>query len=178
MNHRDLLVFDTRAALVAAIGILPLLIATSASALLNYQISATLTDSGGGLADQFGQSVIVENRAGASGTLGVEAAWRTTADNYTFLLSPAAAIANAAFGTKTPYDIEKDFAPVISFVELPMLLAANNDTPYKTATDYLNAVKAAPEKQMKITVASGGCAANRRASSSVPGPCPSTTVHP
>jgi tripartite-type tricarboxylate transporter receptor subunit TctC len=95
-----------------------------------------------------GQQVVVENKAGGGTIIGTEFVAHAKPDGYTFLLSPAAAIANAAFGTKTPYDIQKDFVPVVSFVELPMLLAANNDTPYKTMAELIAWSKANPSKPL------------------------------
>jgi tripartite-type tricarboxylate transporter receptor subunit TctC len=68
------------------------------------------------LAQKLGQAVIVENRAGASGTLGVEAAWRTTADNYTFLLSPNAPMVLLPQLRKVPYD-RRDFRPIAAIGE-------------------------------------------------------------
>ena len=68
------------------------------------------------LAQKLGVSVIVENRAGASGTLGVEAAWRTTADNYTFLLSPNAPMVLLPQLRKVPYD-RRDFRPIAAIGE-------------------------------------------------------------
>ena len=84
------------------------------------------------LAQILGQQVIVENKPGGGTIIGTEIVARSKPDGHTFLLTPAALIGNAAFGTRTPYDIDKDLIHVVRFVHLPMLLAANNDAPFKS----------------------------------------------
>jgi len=91
-----------------------------------------------------GQQVIVENKPGGGTIIGTELALRAKPDGYTILLTPAALIANAAFGTKTPYNIEKDLQPVTGFVELPMLIAANNEAPFKSVAELIAWSKAVP----------------------------------
>ena len=89
------------------------------------------------LAVLLGQPVIVENKPGGGTIIGTEFVARAKPDGHTILLTPAALIANAAFGVSVPYDIDKDLAPVTSFVDLPMLLAANKDTPYRSVAELL-----------------------------------------
>jgi tripartite-type tricarboxylate transporter receptor subunit TctC len=89
------------------------------------------------LAVLLGQPVIVENKPGGGTIIGTEFVARSKPDGHTILLTPAALIANAAFGVSVPYDIDKDLVPVTSFVDLPMLLAANKDTPYKSVAELL-----------------------------------------
>ena len=103
------------------------------------------------------QQVIVENKAGGGTIIGTEYVLRAKPDGYTMLLTPAATIANAAFGTKTPYDIDKDLQPVTALVELPMLLAANNDAPYKTMQELIAWSKAEPGR--RVSYASSGVGA-------------------
>jgi tripartite-type tricarboxylate transporter receptor subunit TctC len=64
------------------------------------------------LSQSFGQSFVVENRGGAAGAIGVEAASKATPDGYTFLMTPSAAISVLPLLRKTPYDARKDFMPV------------------------------------------------------------------
>jgi tripartite-type tricarboxylate transporter receptor subunit TctC len=89
------------------------------------------------LAQLLGQQVIVENKPGGGTIIGTEIVARSKPDGHTILLTPAALIGNAAFGTKTPYDIDKDLVPVVRFVHLPMLLAANNDAPFKSVAELI-----------------------------------------
>jgi tripartite-type tricarboxylate transporter receptor subunit TctC len=98
------------------------------------------------LAQILGQPVIVENKAGGGTIIGTEFVTRAKPDGYTILLTPAALIANAAFGVKVPYDIDKDLVPVIGFVDLAVLLAAANDAPFKSVAELLAYAKADPKR--------------------------------
>lgn len=64
------------------------------------------------LSQAFGQSFIIENRGGAAGMIGVEAASKATPDGYTFLCTPSAAMSVLPLLRKTPYDPQKNFVPV------------------------------------------------------------------
>ena len=106
------------------------------------------------LATILGQPVVVENKAGGGTIIGTEVVARSRPDGYTLLLSPAALIANAAFGVKVPYDIDRDLVPVIGFVDLAVLLAAANDAPFKTVAELLAYARADPRST--IAYASAG----------------------
>jgi tripartite-type tricarboxylate transporter receptor subunit TctC len=89
------------------------------------------------LARLLGQTVLVENKPGGGTIIGTEAVARAKPDGLTILLTPAALIANAAFGVSVPYDIDKDLVPVTGFVDLPMLIAASNEAPFKSVAELL-----------------------------------------
>ncbi len=89
------------------------------------------------LAALLGQPVVVENKAGGGTIIGTEFVVRAKPDGYTILLTPAALIANAAFGVKVPYDIDKDLVPVAGFVDLAVLLAAANNAPFKSVAELI-----------------------------------------
>jgi tripartite-type tricarboxylate transporter receptor subunit TctC len=108
------------------------------------------------LAQLLGQPVVVENKAGGGTMIGTEFVARAKPDGYTILLSPAALIANAAFGVKVPYDIDKDLAPVIGFVDLAVLLAAANDAPFKSVAELLAYAKADPKRPIPYASAGVG----------------------
>jgi tripartite-type tricarboxylate transporter receptor subunit TctC len=108
------------------------------------------------LAVLLGQPVIVENKPGGGTIIGTEFVARAKADGHTFLLTPAALIANAAFGMSVPYDINKDLVPVTRFVDLPMLLAANKDVPYKSVAELVAWSKANPARSIAYASASIG----------------------
>src|SRR5215468_9829216 len=109
------------------------------------------------LAVLLGQPEIVENKAGGDTIIGTEFVARAKPDGHTILLTPAALIANAAFGVSVPYDIDKDLVPVVGFVDLPILLAASNSAPFRTVAELLAWPKANPGKP--ITYASAGVGA-------------------
>ena len=102
----------------------------------------------------FGQPVIVENKPGGGTIIGTEIVAKAKPDGYTILLTPAALIANAAFGVAVPYDIDKDLAPVVGFVDLPMLLASSNNAPFKSVAELLAWSKAEPGRT--VAYASAG----------------------
>jgi tripartite-type tricarboxylate transporter receptor subunit TctC len=108
------------------------------------------------LAQILAQPVVVENKAGGGTIIGTEVVARAKPDGYTMLLSPAALIANAAFGVKVPYDIDRDLAPVIGFVDLAVLLAAANDAPFKTVAELLAYAKADPGRTIPYASAGVG----------------------
>jgi tripartite-type tricarboxylate transporter receptor subunit TctC len=64
------------------------------------------------LSEAFGQQFVIENRGGASGMIGVEAAVKSAPDGYTFLLTPNSAIAIIPSLRKAPYDATKQLEPV------------------------------------------------------------------
>jgi tripartite-type tricarboxylate transporter receptor subunit TctC len=104
-----------------------------------------------------GQPVIVDNKPGGGTIIATEIVAKAKPDGHTLLLSPAAMIANAAFGVAVPYDIEKDLVPVLSFVDLPMLLAASNNAPFKSIAEMVAWSKAVPGRT--VAYASSGVGA-------------------
>ncbi|WP_428674501.1 Bug family tripartite tricarboxylate transporter substrate binding protein [Reyranella sp.] len=108
------------------------------------------------LAALLGQPVVVENKAGGGTIIGTEFVARSKPDGYTMLLTPAALIANAAFGVKVPYDIDKDLVPVVGFVDLAVLLASANDAPFKSVAELLAYAKADPGRTIPYASAGVG----------------------
>jgi tripartite-type tricarboxylate transporter receptor subunit TctC len=99
-----------------------------------------------------GQTVIVENRSGASGVIGFDYVARATPDGYTLLMGTANMVINAAFG-KAPYDPVKDFAPVSTLVSSQNLLVVRPTLHFKTMADLIAYAKANPGK---LTYGSSG----------------------
>ena len=85
---------------------------------------------GGKLSDSLGQPVVVENKAGASGTIAADAVAKAPADGYTLLQN---SITTHGIGphlfAKLPYDPVKDFAPVSGLALLPLIMAVNAELP-------------------------------------------------
>ncbi len=97
------------------------------------------------LADRHGYTVVVENKAGAGGSLGVEAALREPADGYTFLAISSSYAVNAVL-SKPSFDPVTAIEPVVQFTREPIVLAVSMSTPYKTVAELVAAAKASPEK--------------------------------
>ena len=95
----------------------------------------------------WGQQVVVDNRPGAEGNIGTEAAAKATPDGYTISMGglPTHAI-NPALYRKLPYDPVKDFAPVTLIGSVPVILMANVQFPAKTVNEFIAYAKANPGK--------------------------------
>lgn len=95
------------------------------------------------LTDRLGQQVIVENRAGAGGTLGTEMASKEAPDGYTLLIVSAAHAINASV-YELPYDPEKDFTPVSLLGKGPNLLGVHPSVPANSVKELIALAKAKP----------------------------------
>jgi len=98
------------------------------------------------LAGRIGRTVIVENRAGAGGSLGTEAAVRGDADGSTILIHSGAISVDPALKPNLPYDVERDLAPVTTAVAGPFAVLVNNSLPVKTMGELIAYAKAHPGK--------------------------------
>jgi tripartite-type tricarboxylate transporter receptor subunit TctC len=88
------------------------------------------------LSEKWQQPVVVENRPGAGGNVGMEFVAQAPADGYTLLMSYVGSHAiNAALYKKLPFDPERDFAPVATLATLPFVLVARPDAPFKTVRE-------------------------------------------
>ncbi|MPZ42765.1 MAG: tripartite tricarboxylate transporter substrate binding protein [Betaproteobacteria bacterium] len=99
------------------------------------------------LGEALGQTFIVDNRAGAGGTIGSEAAARAPADGYT--LSMAASSTHGAAPSLYPklgYDPLRDFAPISLIATTPFVLVVHPALPVKTVADFIALAKAQPGK--------------------------------
>ncbi len=107
-----------------------------------------------GLTDSLGQQVIVENRAGASQIIGMQAAARSPADGYTLVYGSVTSLAiNPSAHKSLPYDPVKDFAPVSLCVTTPLYLVVHPSIPARSVKGLLELAMAQPGK---LTFASGG----------------------
>lgn len=97
------------------------------------------------LSELWGKQVVVDNRPGGGGSIGVAAAVRSTPDGYTLLMTTNGELAlNPAINAKTKYDFKKDLVPIAMVTNNPIVLAANTSSPYKTLADVAAAAKAQP----------------------------------
>jgi len=107
------------------------------------------------LSERLGQPFIIENRAGAAGNIGTEAAVRAPADGYTLLLAFAASAINAALFDNLNYNFIRDIAPVASINHIPLILEAHPAFPVRTAGELIAYAKANPGKVNIATPGTG-----------------------
>ena len=93
---------------------------------------------------QIGQAIVVENRGGASGTIGSAAVAKADPDGYTILVHSSSHTVTPSTYTTLSYDTEKDLAPVLPIVTVPNVVLVNSGRGYKTLKDMIDAAKAKP----------------------------------
>lgn len=93
-----------------------------------------------------GQQVVVDNRAGAAGNIGMGQAARAAPDGYTLLLTSTAIAVNPALFKSLPYDPIKDFAPISELVNAPNVLVVRPDSGINSVADLVAQAKANPDK--------------------------------
>jgi len=101
----------------------------------------------------FGQPVVVENRTGASGMIGAEAAARAKPDGYTLLVASGEIALNPHLYPKIAYDWDRDLQPITLLVKVPNVMALNTDIPAKTVAEFIAYAKQHPAK---LTFSSSG----------------------
>lgn len=102
---------------------------------------------GKSLGDRLGQTVIIENKAGAGTVIGAGAVARATPDGYTLLVSSGTTFTvNPAIYAKLPYDPVKSFEPIGIIGRTPMILLAHPSVPINNFKELVAAAKAAPDK--------------------------------
>lgn len=101
-----------------------------------------------------GQSIVIDNKAGAGGNIGTEAIARSKPDGYTIGMGNFAPLAvNHALFKKLNFNPFTDLVPIMLIEKGPLILMVRNDSPYKSVKDIVAAAKAAPGK---LSYASGG----------------------
>jgi tripartite-type tricarboxylate transporter receptor subunit TctC len=105
------------------------------------------------LSERLGQPVVIENRGGAGGNIGVQAAVNAPADGYTMLLIPTSATINATLYDSLPYNILRDIAPVSGLVLSPNVMIINPALPVRSVAEFIAYTKANPGK---VNLASPG----------------------
>lgn len=105
------------------------------------------------LSERLGQQFIIENKAGAAGNIGTEAALRAPADGYTLLFTAPHNAINATLYPKLTFDFLKDSAPVAGIARTPSVMEVHPSVPAKTVAEFIDYAKAHPGK---INMASPG----------------------
>lgn len=108
------------------------------------------------LGDKLGVTTIVENRAGASGTIGSEMVAKSPNDGSVLLLTATHHVINPSLYVKLPYDTQKDFSPVAVVASAPNALVVNKDFPAKTVADLIAMAKKEPGKYSFGSAGIGG----------------------
>jgi tripartite-type tricarboxylate transporter receptor subunit TctC len=106
---------------------------------------------------ELGQSIVIENRGGAGGTIGTAAVAQAPADGYTLLYgTPGPLVTNRFLMDSLPYDPDKDFTPVSLLTKGAYLMVVNDDVPARTLAEVIALAKSRPDE---LTFASSGIGA-------------------
>ena len=108
------------------------------------------------VSEQIGQPIVPENRAGAGGMIGTDAAAKAAPDGYTVLMGSTGPITTSPLMQRTPYDPERDFAPVAMFGVSSYVLAVTNRFPARDINEFVARLRAEPGR---YTYASSGAGA-------------------
>ena len=105
------------------------------------------------LGDSFGQKVVVDNRPGAGGIIGLDIVAKSPADGYTLFFSSATSFLAPVFYKTTPFNLLQDFAPVMLVLRVPEMLVVHPSLPATTVSGLIALAKSRPGQ---ISFASGG----------------------
>lgn len=106
-----------------------------------------------GLHQALGQTIVVDNRAGAGSTIGADIVSKANPDGYTMLLGNISMAFNAALYKNLPYDTLRDFAPVSLVVDQPNIMVAHPSLPANTLKEFIALARSTPGK---LTYGSAG----------------------
>jgi tripartite-type tricarboxylate transporter receptor subunit TctC len=109
------------------------------------------------LSIELGQPVIVENRAGAGGNIGADIGSKANGDGYTIVQLATTHLANIFLYKNLPYNLQKDFVPVIQLASSPSVLVVPNTLPIKNVSDFFKFVKSKSETLQYASAGTGTC---------------------
>jgi tripartite-type tricarboxylate transporter receptor subunit TctC len=111
------------------------------------------------MTQSLGQTVLVENKAGATSMIATQEVKRAPADGYTLYMTTLTHSVNAVLhADKKPYDPIADFTPITLVAHLPLVMVAKGDSVFNTAADVVKAAKAKPGEISYASSGSGGSA--------------------
>jgi len=106
------------------------------------------------LGERLGQQVVIDNRPGAGGNIGLAALAKADPDGYTLAVGAAGGLAaNAALYPRMPFDAQKDFVPISLLAHIPFVLVVPPTSPIKNLADLIAQAKAEPGK---VSIGHGG----------------------
>ena len=109
------------------------------------------------LGQRWGQTVVVENKGGAAGTIGADLVAKAKPDGYTLLVGNIGTQSiNPTLYPKLPYPAERAFAPIALMAELPLVMMVNPQVPAKNAREFIALAKQQPGKLSYSTSGAGG----------------------
>jgi len=110
-----------------------------------------------GLQKRLGANIIVENRPGASASIGAAVVAKSPPDGNTWLLTADSFVVSSLLMSNLPYNVQKDFEPVTMVARGPMVLCASPSRPYRSLAELVAAAKARPDT---LTYATTGIGSN------------------
>lgn len=96
------------------------------------------------LSESWGQTVVVDNRAGANGTIGVDLAAKSTPDGYTITMISSSHAVNVGLYTRLPYDLLKDLTPVTQATSQPYVMVIHPSVPATTVKEFIAYARSKP----------------------------------
>jgi tripartite-type tricarboxylate transporter receptor subunit TctC len=107
------------------------------------------------LSERLGQSVVIENKPGASTNISVQAAINSPPDGYTLLFIAASSAVNATLFDNLPFNLMRDIAPVSGLIDFSLVLAVKASTPARTVPEFIAYAKANPGKLAMASFGTG-----------------------
>ncbi len=109
------------------------------------------------MSENLGQQVIVDNRGGANGIIGMDVVAKAAPDGYTFYMGTAGHISvNPVIRKTLPFDVERDFAPLTQVVSLPFIVYLHPSLPFKSLGELIAHAKAKPGELAWSSSGDGG----------------------
>ena len=96
------------------------------------------------LTEAWGQTVVVDNRAGANGTIGVDIAAKSAPDGYTITMISSSHAVNVGLMPRLPYDLMKDLTPITQATSQPYVMVIHPSVPAKTVKEFIAYAKGKP----------------------------------
>jgi len=107
------------------------------------------------LSEMIAQPIVIDNRVGASGTIGTDAVAKAAPDGYTLLATFASHALNASLYSKLPYDTERDFAPITLIATVPNILVITPSLPVKSVKELIALAKRRPGELLYASIGPG-----------------------